>query len=82
MLKYIDGLISRVNPIRYKGSHEKMRNLTPLLRKEVIETLCPMEGYDQVSLAGRSIPYRLLSEKALARKRCYDLKAPRKEKNC
>ena len=75
MLSYIDGSISQVHPIRYKGSHEKMRNLPPVAREQLIETLCPLEGYDQAMLAGKHIPYRLLSENILTRRRGYDSKA-------
>ena len=74
MLHHINGSIIQVQPIRYKGSHEKMRNLSPVLRKQLIETLCPPEGYDQAMLAGKFIPYNLLSEKILARRRHYDSK--------
>ena len=75
MLKYIDGSISQTNPIRCKGSHEKMRNLLPESRKQLIETLCPLEGYDQTLLAGKHIPHCFLSEKILSRHRQCDAKA-------
>jgi len=80
MLKYIDGSVSQVQPIRYKGSHEKMRNLPSVSRKQLIETLCPVEGYDQAMLAGKHIPYCLLSEKIRTRRRCYDFKASMRRK--
>lgn len=81
MLHHIDGLMSQVQPIRCRGSHEKMRNLPPVLRKHLIETLCPPEGHDQAMLAGKFIPHSFLSEKILARRRCYDYKNFMKRKN-
>jgi hypothetical protein len=72
ILQYIDGVITQTKPIRYKASHDKMRNLSPALRKLVIETLCPTEGYDQALLGGKHIPYSLLSERVLTRHRNYD----------
>ena len=81
-LQYIDGMIIQTKPIRYKASHEKMRNLTPSLRKFLIETLCPTEGYEQKLLGGQHIPYSLLSERALTRRRNYDkVTASRRKKS-
>lgn len=72
MLEYISGSVSQTNPIRYKGNHEKMRNLPAELRKQLIETICPPEGYDQAMIAGKHIPYSLLSQRILSRRRRYD----------
>lgn len=80
MLKYIDGSVSQFNPIRYRGSHDKMRNLPPKSRRRLIEALCPPEGYDQALLAGKGIPYALLSERILLRKRRIDKEASSKRK--
>lgn len=80
MLEYISGSVSQTNPIRYKGSHEKMRNLPAELRKRLIETLCPPEGYDQAILAGKHIPYTLLSQRILSRRRRYDIESLMKRK--
>ena len=75
MLKSIDGSVSQINPVRCKGSHEKMRNLLPESRKQLIKTLCPLEGYDQAMLAGKHIPCCFLSERILSRRHRFDAKA-------
>jgi len=71
-LEMIDGLIICINPLKYKANHEKMRTISPALRKQLIETLRPQEGYHQAMLAGKHIPYIHLSEKLLAKRRHYD----------
>jgi hypothetical protein len=75
MLTLIDGSVSQTDPIRYKGNHDKMRNLHAELRRQLIETICPPEGYDQAMIAGKHIPYSLLSQKILSRRRRYDTEA-------
>jgi hypothetical protein len=80
MLNHIDGSISQTDPIRYKGNHEKMRNLPAELRKQLIETICPPEGYDQAMIAGKHVPYSLLSQKILSRRRRYDTEGYQRRK--
>ena len=80
MLRHIDGSISQLNPIRYKGCQEKMRRLPASSRQKLIEVLCPPEGYDQALLAGKHIPYTFLSERILSRRHRCDAKAFEKRK--
>ena len=80
MLSYIDGSITHLHPIRYKASHEKMRNLSPESRVQLIRSLCPPEGYDQAMFAGKHIPYSLLSDRILKRRRRADAKSFMKRK--
>ena len=75
LLEYVNGSITQMNPIRYKASHEKVRNLTPEFRARLIQLLCPPEGYDQALFAGKHIPYSLLSERVSTRRRNADAKA-------
>jgi hypothetical protein len=64
-LEKIDGSIINRNPVKYRASHAKMKELSKGACTLLLSEICPPGGFEQTALGGRQIPFSMLSKRCL-----------------
>jgi hypothetical protein len=77
-LEKIDGSIINRNPIKYRASHAKMKELSKGACTLLLSEICPPGGFEQTALGGRQIPFSMLSKRCLVmrNKKTKKIKSP------